>query len=128
MKTTADFLDDLRAKLGLPSDGRLAVHLGMKPQQLSLYRRKRETFSDETAIKIAAELGIEPFYIIACMGAQRARTPETRSAWQQIAAKVAACFLVGIALGAPSPAPATILHNHCHGTTPADTGPIYTYA
>jgi hypothetical protein len=59
------------------------------------------------------------------MAAQRAKTPEARSAWERIAAKVAACFLFGIALtGGPSSAPAGSLHNPSgHAIEPE-----YTYA
>ena len=94
MKTTADFLDDLRARHGLTSDNKLALHMGWQRAQLGRYRAKRETFSDQTALKVAAQLGIEPAYVMACMQGQRARTPETRSAWERIAAKVAAAVLI----------------------------------
>ena len=104
MKTTADFLDDLRGRLGLSSDNKLALHLGMKRAQLGRYRTRRETFSDETALRFAALLKIEPDYMMACMAAQRAKTPETRSAWERIAAKVAAAVVLTVGLGG-------ILHN-----------------
>jgi hypothetical protein len=41
VKTTADFLDDLRARFGFNSDNKLALHLGMKRAQLGRYRRRR---------------------------------------------------------------------------------------
>ena len=81
MKTTADFLDDLRAKLTLPSDGKLALAMGWQRPQLGRYRGKYETVSDETCLKVARVLEIEPDYIMACMALQRAKTPETRTAW-----------------------------------------------
>jgi len=125
MKTTADFLDDLRAHFALPSDGKLAVRMGWAPQQLSRYRTKKEVFGDQTAMRIASELGTDPGYVIACMKAQLAKTPELRKVWERMAAKIAACFVFGIALtGAPSPAAAGSLHNQ-NGRT---TGPEYTYA
>jgi plasmid maintenance system antidote protein VapI len=120
VKTTAKFLDDLRAKLGVPSDNKLAAAMGWKRQQVTPYRQNRETFSDQTAVRIAEVLGVRPDYIMACMAFQRAKTPETRKAWERIAAKVAACFVLGIALqGAPAPAPAAILHNQNVPTAPA---------
>lgn len=129
MKTTADFLDDLRAKLGATSDGKLALALKLDRQQVSRWRQQKNAFDDDTALKFAAQLGIEPDYIMACMAVQRSRTPEARSAWSRIAAKVAACIMFGIALGAPSPEAGAILHKTFHGTTPASpAGPIYTYA
>jgi hypothetical protein len=116
MKTTADFLDDLRAKLGATSDGKLALALKLDRQQVSRWRQQKNAFDDDTTLKIAAQLGIEPDYIMACMAVQRARTPEARTAWERIAAKVAACFVLGIALQTPSPAPAAILQNLSGGT------------
>ncbi len=118
MKTTADFLDDLRAKLALPSDNKLARHLGMKRAQLGRYRGNYETFSDETSLKIARELQVEPDYIMACMAVQRAKSEATRAIWRRIAAKLApAAAVVLLALGiAPAPAPAGSLHNQNCGT------------
>jgi hypothetical protein len=128
VKTTADFLNDLRARHGLTSDSKLALHMGWQRAQLGKYRSQRETFSDATALKVAAQLGIEPGYIMACMQGQRARTPEARTAWERIAAKIAACFVFGIALtGAPAPAPAGILHNQNVPTNAPATGADYTY-
>ncbi len=89
MKTTADFLDDLRTKLRLPSDGKLALAMGWKRQQLTPWRQKRETFSDETSLRMALVLEIEPDYIMACMAVQRAKSPATRAIWTRIAAKLA---------------------------------------
>jgi plasmid maintenance system antidote protein VapI len=123
MKTTADFLDDLRAKLGLSSDNKLAVAMGWKRQHLSPFRQNRATFSDETAVKIARLLEVAPDYIMACMAAQRSKTPETRSAWERIARKVAAAVLLCAGLSG-------LLHNQNVRANPSSPlpGPIYTYA
>lgn len=115
MKTTSDFLDDLRARHGLASDNKLALHMGWDRQQLRRYRNGKHTFDDATAIKVAAQLGIEPDHIMACMAAQRAKSPESRTAWERIAAKVAACILAGIALSVSSPAPAAFNINTSTG-------------
>jgi len=112
MKNTADFLDDLRAKLGATSDGKLALAMGWKRQQASTYRQKRETFSDETCLKIARALEIEPGHIMTCMAVQRAKTPETRSAWERVAGKVAAAVLLAAGIGAPSPGEAGQFDNN----------------
>ncbi len=104
MKTTADFLDDARAKLGLSSDGQLARYMGWKPQQLTPWRQKRVTFNDETVLRIARVLEIEPYYIAACMKAQQAKTPKARNLWAEIAGKLAACFILAVGLtGTPAP-------------------------
>lgn len=46
MKTTAYYLDALRVKLDLPSDNRLASHLGIHRQYISRYRNNAVTFDD----------------------------------------------------------------------------------
>jgi len=126
MKTTADFLDDLRTHFGLLSDNKLALKMAWDRQQLRRYRNQKHTFDDRTAIKVAEALGIEPDHVLACMAAQRA-IPESKSAWERIAAKVAACFLFGIALTtSSSPAPASPdgkLHNPFRGAIQAGGDP-----
>lgn len=112
MKTTAYFLDALRAKHSLPSDGKLALKMGWKRQQISRYRQLRETFSDATSIKVAEALGVDPGYVMACMHAQLAKTPEVRSIWERVALKAAACLVAGIGLaGAPGPGHAAFNNN-----------------
>ena len=123
MKSTADFLNDLRAHFGVPSDNKLAPAMGWERQQVSRYRLLKQTFDDRTAIRVAGVLGIEPDHVLACMAAQRA-IPESRPAWERIAAKVAAVLVMGaVGLGAS-------LHNQTvrAGTSTPENGPDYTYA
>lgn len=106
MKTTADFLNDLRAQYGLNSDGKLSLKMGWARAQLARYRNRRETFGPTTAKTVAEALGIDPGYVLACMEAQRARTPELQRIWAGVAAKLAA-LLLAVGLGAlPDPAAA----------------------
>lgn len=100
MKTTADFLDALRVKLELPSDGRLAVYLGIHRQYLSRYRRNVITFDDEMSMKIADILETDPAFVVACMHAQRAKRSEEKKLWERIATSMAgvAAALVMVAI------------------------------
>lgn len=99
MKTTADFLDALRAKLNLPSDGRLADHLGLHRQYMSEYRTQKTTFNDEMAMKIADILEIDPVYVVACMHAQRAKRAEEKTLWERIASMTVAASVVAVVSG-----------------------------
>lgn len=101
MKTTADFLDALRVKLDLPSDGRLAAFLGIHRQYLSRYRRNVITFDDEMAMKVADLLDTDPAYVVACMHAQRAKTVKEQKLWERIAtlsAGITVCLVLSAAL------------------------------
>jgi|CXWL01.1.fsa_nt_gi predicted transcriptional regulator len=103
MKTTANFLDDLRAKLDLPSDGRLAAYLGIHRQYMSKYRTLGHTFDDTMSMKIADILGIEQTYVVACMHHQRAKQPAEKKLWERMAMQmtgIAATVLVALALPA----------------------------
>ena len=85
MKNTANFLDALRAKLNLSSDGQLADYLGMHRQHVSRYRTLGGTFDDEMSIKVANILGLESTYVMACMHHQRAKQPQVKAAWKHAA-------------------------------------------
>lgn len=85
MKTTADFLDSLRAKLDLPSDGQLAERLGMHRQYMSKYRTLSHTFDDAMSLRVAEILEIDGSYVMACMHHQRAKAPEVKAAWKHTA-------------------------------------------
>lgn len=96
MKTTADFLDALRVKLNLPSDGQLADYLGMHRQHISRYRTLGGTFDDETSIRIAEILEVKPAFVMACMHYQRAKNPKVRDAWQYLGGLAAALAVVAL--------------------------------
>ena len=99
MKTTADFLDALRIKLDLPSDGRLADYLGMHRQHISQYRTLNGTFGDELSLKVADLLEMDPAYVMACMHAQREKNADVRKVWERIANMAVAASVVGFVAG-----------------------------
>lgn len=92
MKTTAQFLDAVKAKLNLPSDYALAPVLGITKQSVSKLRNGKDCFGDETAEKVAQLLGEQPAYVIACAHAERTKSDSQRRIWETIADK----FAVGI--------------------------------
>jgi Phage related protein len=85
VKNTADFLDALRVKLNLPSDGQLADYLGMHRQHVSRYRTLAGTFDDAMSMKVAGLLDVDPAYVVASMHAQRAKRSEEKKLWERIA-------------------------------------------
>lgn len=98
MQNTAQFLDALRAKLDLPSDGRLADKLGMHRQHISRYRTLEGTFDDEKSYLVAEILEIDPAYVIACMHHQRAKEPKIKAVWERMAVAMAAVAAVLVAV------------------------------
>lgn len=81
MKTTADYLDDLRAKTGTRSDGAAGFTLGWKRPATSHYRNLRHAFDNYTCLKVAQALNVPVIQVIADMELQRETTPEKREPW-----------------------------------------------
>ncbi len=112
MKTTVEFLDACKAKLGIARDTDLARALQISKAQISYLRSGTNCFSDETAKRVADVLGIEAPYVIACAYSERARDPEIKGVWVKIAEAFATIALVaGVGVGAPATSDARTLHN-----------------
>lgn len=85
---TVEYLDACRAKLELTSDYQLAQRLGLTRQALSKYRREGVTFNTSTAKKVAAILGLHPLRVRADAELERAKSPEDRALWRELASKI----------------------------------------
>lgn len=101
MKTTKDFLKEVKAKHGLKSDYALAQFLGVTRESASKFMSGKNFLGDETAKKVADILGYPPAYVAACMHAQRAKEKDIKKMWEQ-AAKIlggaAAAVVLTVAL------------------------------
>ena len=85
MKTTNDFLDDVKAARGLTSDYQLSKLLECTHSSISNYRMGKNFLSEEMACKIASILGLESGFVLACVAAERSKLPEVKKAWQHLA-------------------------------------------
>lgn len=97
MKNTVEFLDAVKAKHSLTSDYQLSKHLGCTPSAVGNYRHGKSKFDEEMACRIAAELSLEPGYVLACIASERAKKPEVKKAWAHAAELlygIAATFLL----------------------------------
>lgn len=105
MKTT-ELLDAAKEAQGIPSDYAMAKRLAVSRSRMSEWRNGREFLSDEMAVTVAAMAGIDPAKALAWVHVERARTPETRAAWQRAAEQLTAVagwlFATLILLGALS--------------------------
>jgi hypothetical protein len=101
--------------------------LGWKQTTVSGYRVGRTTMSRAHALRVAAEIGLPPEYVLACVELERETDETVRGVWQSIAsrfrrAKAASIVLAAVgALAAGSPAPSAA----CEPTAQVDRGAMY---
>lgn len=81
MMTTVEYLDEVKAKLGLPSDYAAAKALGVANSAVSRYRHGKGTFDDLVAFKVAEILEINPLEVICAINHERAANDEQRERW-----------------------------------------------
>jgi hypothetical protein len=99
MKTTADFLDDLKKKFNTDSDAAAARAIGVNHrQQVSRWRQMHSTFDDELCLKIADTLDVDPTYVVACMHHQREKNQALKKIWSRIAKHYAVTATVVMAV------------------------------
>lgn len=105
MKTTIEFLDEVKARTGAPSDYAAAKILGLTRSQVSKYRGGRDYIGDETAEKIANILGVSPVFVMACAHAERAKNPSVKHHWMEAAERFAAAMLMAFCVTMILPQP-----------------------
>lgn len=104
---TADYCAALKRRLKIESDYGLAKRLGFSRQRVSNYTNGLRVFDNETAVRVAELLQLDPLRVIADMELERASSPDQRKFWERIkAAAVLAAFYVGAASFGALPAPA----------------------
>ncbi len=124
---TRDFLNQLRRKIadneGLRrpvSDYHVAQVLKVSSAAVSWWRTGRTGMSDEMGLRVAALLGVDERYLLACLNVERnKRNAAVRNAWQRIAAAGLALpmllMLLLILAGQPKTAEAeTVSYNSIH--------------
>ncbi|WP_444632783.1 DUF3693 domain-containing protein [Cupriavidus oxalaticus] len=92
MKTTLEFLEAVRAKLGGASDYAIAKELNITRSAVSRYRNGLGGFDDETAVKVARVLDIDPAAVVTAAHAERTKNPELRQIWASLADRFAVNF------------------------------------
>ncbi|MFJ1251923.1 DUF3693 domain-containing protein [Cupriavidus sp. CuC1] len=92
MKTTLEFLDAVSRKLGGASDYAIAKQLGITRSSVSKYRNGHAGFDDETALKVARLLDIDPAAVATAAHAERTKNPEVRQMWASLADRFALNF------------------------------------
>ncbi|MDR5797469.1 MULTISPECIES: hypothetical protein [unclassified Caballeronia] len=100
MKTTVEYLDAVKERLGLPSDYAAAKALKVTRAAVSKYRLGNATFDDTTALRVAEILNIQAIEVIAAANVERARDTETRSLWENAWGKATGAIALNLIVGA----------------------------
>lgn len=120
MKTTIEYLDDVKAKYGLRSDYALAIKLETGSSGIVNYRKKYSHFNDSMAVRVAELLEIDPAEVLASVNAERTKCPAAKSAWERVARSFSAGLMavfIAISLNvAPAPAHAGIVEKAPNNT------------
>lgn len=85
MRTTLEFISDIKSKYGIESDYAAAKLLGVTKTTMSHYRNGKGLLGDDSAMKIAQLLELDPGYVLACIAAERSKQPEVKAAWKHTA-------------------------------------------
>ena len=93
MKTTTNYLDEVKAARALPSDYALAKLLGITQQSIQAYRSGRSALGIETAMRVGEILGIDGHAVYADGQIERAKSAEVSAFWQSISEKFSVSFL-----------------------------------
>lgn len=106
MKNSIAFLEAVKAANGLTSDYQLSKFLGVTAQSISLNMLGKTFLGDETAIKVAVALKIDPAIILAAVHFERAKKAHEKAVWKGIFDRLgglAASVLLGVALFSAAP-------------------------
>lgn len=98
MKTTIDYLDEAKQRLGIISDYRMAQWLGMTNGGISHYRTRKRIIDNYIAVKLAEALGINAMEVIATAEAEREKEEERQSFWREIARKTKGAIAVCVTM------------------------------
>lgn len=89
MKTTIEFLTAIKTRYNLPSDYSLAGKLELTRASISRFMNGKDFLGDQTAMKVADLLDLDPAHVVACAHIERAKHANEKALWQRIAALTA---------------------------------------
>ena len=81
MKTTSDYLREIKELTGLPSDGATGLAMGWTRPATTAYKYSRREYATHTCLSVAKVLNLPLIQVIADMEIQRERDPKRRADW-----------------------------------------------
>ena len=87
MKTSMEYLDEAKEKIGISSDNGISKELKITRSAISNYRSGNYIMDDFTAAKIAEILEIDPIIVIAAANAEREKG-ERKEYWEKLAKRL----------------------------------------
>lgn len=118
---SAQYLDQVKAKLGLHADKELAEHFNVTKAAISQYKSGTRIMENEMCLAVALTLEIDPLKVIMAADIDRAERSGQRSLWavfsQRMAATAASAIMAaGVSLFlTPTPADAANMRDaSCH--------------
>lgn len=98
MKPIRDYIDEGIRTGRVKNAAEISVILNVSEPTVSRWKSGDRIPDDEQAVRLAELLGIDAGEVLAECGAARAKTPETRRAWERIAARMAASSITACAM------------------------------
>lgn len=90
MKSSINFLDAIKQKYSLTSDGQLARMLNVTSASISSLRQGKSYLGEDSCIKVAELLRISPEFVMSCANAERAKNDKVRLVWERLASRLEA--------------------------------------
>jgi hypothetical protein len=91
MKLCIDYLREVEAKYNW-SRFRIAKELGLSSQRMYQLFDDGGTYNDETALKVAKLLELDPGVVLAAATAERSKNPEVQAIWKGLLEKISEGF------------------------------------
>lgn len=79
----SEWIDEIKALRGWPSDYKVAKELGVSRNTISMYRTKTPTMDEETAVAVADALDISPGDVVLDQVAERSRSAAVKEALKE---------------------------------------------
>lgn len=98
MKTIRQYIDESINAGKIKNLAEISRLTGVARSTVTRWYDGDRTPDDDQAIQLAQALGVDPMEMLAECGAARAKTPETRRTWEQIAARMAASSITACVL------------------------------